>query len=703
MTLDTLNVEVVGQCSFVAAFLAADVALVAAIGSAAKGSRTWLGVSKWAVYVVTGMLTVALMALLSALLDNDFRLAYVATHSEMKMPCGYKIAAIWAGQEGSLLLWAWMAAGMSSAVLAFRGRDSVKNQAPTAGILAGVCGLFCVLMLFAANPFKLGTGPTPFDGEGMNPLLQDPAMIIHPPALFLGYAGATIPFALMFGALLAGRTDRDWLASARRWAVASWLFLTAGILLGAVWAYYELGWGGYWGWDPVENASLLPWLTGTAVMHCLIMYQRRGMLKFWSAATTATTLALCFFAAFLGRSGIVQSVHAFPESPIGWMFLSMFRLVVLFSLGVIFWRRGLLKSEQPLARLVSLPSALILASILLVLMTLTVAGGTMYPAISGLFAKEGQVLKAPFYNSVVLLMGIALVGLMAAGPILRVSKDIIDILTRSILPGIAGVVAGVAAVILAVPWGASADLSLRGQQCAWTGLCVFVATFGAVAIGEDFVRTLARYLRDAGLGLGQCLGRFFLANGARYGAMTVHLGVLILVIGVLGSSLFKTVLFDPDAAGAKPVLAVGEEPRGLGRYKLSLKVRPKEVTGPNFTATEAQFLLTGPRGDTLVMTPQIRFYHPKAPNEQRANEVDFRSTLRDDVQVILEGTREDGAVIAQAIVFPLILWIWIGGCVMGVGAAVCVAMIRRKGAADEPQPDQPLPLPPPAQARQGAI
>ncbi len=685
MTLEKITVEVAGNWSFVLAFLAADLGLVAAIGATAKSSRGWLGVAKWSVYVLTAMLTVALMALLSALLDNDFRLAYVATHSEIPMPWGYKIAAIWAGQEGSLLLWAWMVAGMSSVVLAFRGRDSVKSQAATTAILAGVCGLFCVLILFAANPFKLGQGPTPLDGSGMNPLLQDPAMIIHPPALFLGYAGATIPFALMFGAMLAGRTDKDWLPAARRWAVATWLFLTAGILLGAIWAYYELGWGGYWGWDPVENASLLPWLTATAVMHNLVMYQRRGMLKFWSAATTAATLALCFFAAFLGRSGIVQSVHAFPESPIGWMFLSMFRLAVLFSLAAIFWRRALLKSEHSLDRWVSLPGALILANILLIGMMLTVVVGTMYPAISGLF-DSSQTKTAEFYNAVVLPMGMVLVALMAVGPILRVANDAAGIAKRSLVPAVVAILAAGVVVLLAVPRGSAADWAVLGRRCAWTSLCVFVVTFGFVAIFQDFIRTLARQLSDASLGLGQGLLRFFRANGSRYAAMTVHLGMLLLVIGVLGSGLFKTYLFDPDAAGAKPPMAAGEV-RDLGRYQLALETGPREVKGPNYTATETRFLLSGPGGSRVILAPQMRQYR-----SQRANETDFRTNLRDDVQVVLEGWREDGAVFTQAIVFPLILWVWIGGCVMAAGAIVCVGMIRRKGpAADELAELVPLP------------
>lgn len=687
--LDDITPDVVGHWSLVLAILAAVVGLLAAVAAAAvKGSRTLLEVAKWAIYVLTALLTAAVMALLGAFLDNAFSLEYVASHSAPNMPWPYKVAALWAGQEGSVLLWAWMLAGMASAALALRGREPIKSTAATTAILAGVCGIFCGLLLWAAYPFTTAPMPDVTQMHGMNPLLQDPAMILHPPALFLGYAGSTIPFALMFGALLAGRKDRDWVASARRWAAAAWVFLTAGILLGAYWAYYTLGWGGYWGWDPVENASLLPWFTATAVMHSLVMVQRRGMLKYWAAALTTLTPAMCFFASFMARSsGMLQSVHAFPESPIGFTFLAMFGLALAFSLAAIIGRARLLKSEHPLENWVSLPGALICANILLVTMMLVVCVGTMFPVFSR-GAAEPTVLKGAFYNMVVLPLGMILVALMAIGPILRTTKGLAAIARRSLVPAAAGVVAAATVALLCGPAGGEAASGVLWQRTIWTTLCVFVAAFGAVTIFDDFLRTLARHLRDATVGLGGGLARFFRAHGSRYAAMSVHLGILMLVLGVLGSSLFKTYLFDPDSDQKKLPMAVGDAPLPLGRYTLALVGAPQELQGPNYTAVEARFLLRGPGGGEAALAPQSRQY-----GDQRMGHPSFRTTPRDDVQVILDGWREDGAVIAQAIVFPLILWIWLGGCVMAVAALACVALIRRRSSADEDEGPPPPPLP----------
>ncbi|MCY2929226.1 MAG: cytochrome c biogenesis protein CcsA [Planctomycetota bacterium] len=685
--------DLVGNWSFVLALLASAVALAAAIVAAVIGSRRWLEAATWAMHALTAGLTVALMALLAGFLDNVFRIEYVALNSTANMPWPYKVAALWAGQEGSVLLWAWMLAGMSSIALALRGREALKSTAATTAILAALCVLFCGLLLWAANPFRITLEAVRADRQGMNPLLQDPAMILHPPALFLGYAGSAIPFALMFGALLAGRKDKDWVPSARRWAAAAWLFLTVGILLGAYWAYYTLGWGGYWAWDPVENASLLPWFTATGVMHSLVMVQRRGTLKFWSAAMTTLTPALCFFASFLARSsGILQSVHSFPTSPIGWTFLAMFGLTVLYSLAMVFWRYRLLQGERPLENWVSLPGALTLANVLLVAMMLAVAVGTMYPWISAPFTERegGVVLKGEFYNTVVLPMGMLLVALMALGPILRVTKDLAGLARRSILPAAAGVVVTAAAALLASPWNGDADADSLRLRTIWTLVCVFVVAFGAVTLFEDFLRTLSRSLRDATVGLGEGLGRFVRAHASRYAAMSVHLGTLLLVLGVLGSGPFKTHLFDPTPGHKRPPITLSDDPRNLGRYTLALTSPPRDFEGPNYAATEVEFLLTGPGGSTVTLTPQSRLF-----GEQRMGHPSFRSTLRDDVQVILEGW--DGEVVfAQAIVFPLMIWVWLGGCVMAAGALACVVLIRRKSSPDENDAPAPLPLVPPA-------
>ncbi len=284
------------------------------------------------------MLCVSSVALIIALLGSDFSLDYVARFTDRALPAGYKLAAFWAGQEGSLLLWAVLLAVLSTiAVFTLNRQQSIGQSAATIATLSVVCAFFALLILFAANPFA-ASADIPDDGNGLNPMLQDWAMIAHPPLLFLGYAGFTIPFALMVGALLSGRRDDHWIDATRRWALFAWLFLTIGIVLGAKWAYVELGWGGYWAWDPVENASLLPWLTGTAFIHSLMVQQHRGMFRIWNAALLAVTFVLCIFGTYLTRSGIVDSVHGFGESLIGTFFLAFLLVVVVFSVGLIVWR-----------------------------------------------------------------------------------------------------------------------------------------------------------------------------------------------------------------------------------------------------------------------------------------------------------------------------------------------------------------------------
>jgi cytochrome c-type biogenesis protein CcmF len=447
---------------------------------------------------------------------------------------------------------------------------------------------------------------------------------------------------------VAGRTDNRWLADVRRWLIFSWVFLTAGIVLGAWWAYVELGWGGYWAWDPVENASLLPWLTATALMHSIMAQQHRGMLKLWNASLIGLTFLLCILGTYLTRSGVVSSVHAFAPSLIGTFFLAFLTLSTATTAGLIIWRRRALRSEVAMDGLLSREGAFLLANLLLLLITLTILVGTVFPILSGLFTDEPITVQPTFYNRVVAPMGVLLVAIMAAGPVLSFGKDAARTLGRRLL-----VPAIVAVAVTAVVWWS-------GITSFWMLLCVAIATIGTGAVIIDLARSLAARRRSTGEGWVTAGVQLIDHDHRRYGGQLAHLGVMMLVIGVAGSSLFSR-----DTVVR---LHPGEDAR-LGGYTITL-VSLDEVRDVNFTAVQATVKLTEPGGLVRHLRPQRRFYDTwREPN----TEIAVRSNLRDDVYVSLAGWERGGAIAAiQVRMNPLVMWIWIGGIVMSVGGVLCV-------------------------------
>jgi cytochrome c-type biogenesis protein CcmF len=658
-----------GVYSITFALLLAAGAILASLASVRQESPGLLRAARWAIHGAAAVLTGTAVALMAAILGDDFRLAYVAGYSERAMPVQYKLSAFWAGQEGSLLLWSWLLAVMASIAVSVRRKEPPQDQAPVIGILGAVCGFFAAVLLFAANPFQLSGVVLP-DGEGMKPLLQSPAMIWHPPVLFAGYAGFTIPFAFALGALITGRSDSLPIAQTRRWVLASWLFLSAGILLGAQWAYTELGWGGYWAWDPVENASLLPWFTATALLHSLIAQQRRGTMKVWNAALIALTFVLCILGTYLTRSGVISSVHAFPESPIGWFFLGLLLVSLAGSAALILARLGRLRGEHRLEGLLNRQAAFVAGNVLMVVMMLATLVGTMYPLLSQLFADQPIALGGSYYNTVVLPLGMAAVAMMGLGPLLPAGRGDGNLGRRLAVPAVGGVAAGAA-------------VGLAGATEPWALVAAVVCAFVAIGVGQDFVRTmrlgLANPQRSA---LGSTL-RVLRTNVRRYGGMMAHLGVAMLVIGVAGSSLYslkKDIAFTfNEASGAY-------NEASLGRYTLHLDSL-EQVRGRNYTAVEAKVTLTGADGERIVLTPQKRFYD-KFPSEPYGR-IAVEPSLREDVYLNLAGWRSRGKVATiQGYVNPLVNWIWIGGCVLGLAGLLCLLpRIRTQAAATSAQPD----------------
>jgi cytochrome c-type biogenesis protein CcmF len=642
-----------GDYCLALAVLGSGGAVLASIYAGRNKSLAALSGARWLIHLVTALLTIASGALILAILRNEFALEYVTRFSDRALPLEYKLSAFWAGHEGSLLLWSWMMAIAASIAVILARKDESSSQGPAIGILGAICGMFAALMLFTSNPFDLGV-VAPGDGEGMNPMLQHWAMIAHPPTLFLGYAGFAVPFAFGLGALIGGRTDNRWIAPIRRWVIASWLFLTIGIVLGSWWAYVELGWGGYWAWDPVENASLLPWLTGTALMHSLITQQRRGMLKVWNALLVPLTFLLCIFGTYLTRSGVIASVHAFPDSLVGGFFLMMLLAGIAVSVGVIIWRRDLLKSEHTLDKLVSYEGAFMMGNVLLTVIMLTTLVGTIFPILSKPFAEESVTLGEEFYNAVVVPMALLLAALMAVGPLIRYANAPGALTRRLIAPGIATV----AAVVGVGAWC---------SHSPWALASAAVAGFTVACITEDFIRTL---------------GAFRSSAIRRWGGQLVHLGMIMIVVGVAGSSLAPT---------EKTLALKAGQVEQVGEYKVRLDGLD-EITEVNYIAGEARISVSGPGLDEVILRPQRRQYHKSSKIN---SEVAVHTNLLEDVYVILAGWSKDRQTVhVQVLINPLLLWIWIGGIAMSIGAFVCLVSPGRRRSRVAVSAAAPPDLPP---------
>jgi cytochrome c-type biogenesis protein CcmF len=677
-------IPVTGNITLALAVLASAGAVLSAIAAVRFQSPGHLSWARWLIGLTFAALTVSSIALFAAFVGNDFRFTYVAAYSDRAMPVGYRMAAFWAGQEGSLLLWAWLLLLLCvAAVIGYR-RINADFMAIAHAAMAAVCCVFACFVLFAANPFTMFDGPAPVDGRGMNPMLQDPAMLAHPPLLFLGYAAYTIPFAVLVGVLVMGRDDNQWLSLIRRWVILSWVFLGAGIIVGGWWAYIELGWGGYWAWDPVENASLLPWLTGTALMHSIMVQQRRGMFKFWNAHLIWVTFVLCIFGTYLTRSGVVASVHTFAPSALASCFLIFLASCSAISLALISWRRRMLRPEAELRSLISRDGAFLCGNVLLVFMTLITLIGTIFPVLSGLFMDDPATAKPEFYNTTVAPMIVLLVGIMAIGPVLVPGNDSARRIGRNlVLPGIMAIIT--AAIVFA-----------GGVHNFWALLVAAIAALGTFTVIIGFARAVSARKANTAESWAAAAMRLIDLDHRRYGGQLAHLGVMIMVIGVAGSSLYNT----EEIHRLKP-----GETAAAGRYTITY-LGLKEVPGRNFMAVQADVRLANANGETRILTPQRRFYTNW--EEKPQSQVAIRSSWREDVYLILAGWEESGALTAiQVKVNPLVLWLWIGSIVMGVGAIFCtlphlLPVARRVVVPRLPEPGaaiQPTALTPAAAAR----
>ena len=513
--------------------IAAPFACLYAAGAALMGvrrdDRRLVDSSRRAVYALCALLTVAVVVLEAAFVRSDFSVALVAEHSSTTTPFGYKLTAMWSSQGGSLLLWAWVLSIASSGVL-YLTRNRHREVVPWAtAVLAGLGLFFTLLMLFGANPFER-LDPAPAEGIGLNPLLRHPAMAIHPPMLYSGYVLWSIPFAFAVGALISRHLDASWIRTTRRFALVAWIFLTVGILLGTRWSYSELGWGGYWGWDAVENASLMPWLVGTAFLHSAMVQEKRGMLRVWNVSLMVATFALALLGTFLVRSGILESIHAFGESTVGTPLLVLIGIVVIGSAALIVSRLDDLRSERRIESLASREAVFLVNNLLLVGLCVVIFWGTFFPLISEAITGEKSSLGPPWFDQYTAPLAILLVLFTGIGPLLawrRVSAGGLWRLLR------------VPLVVAAV--GTAAVAAFTDALDHPLALVLFAfAFFALAALVSEFYRGATAQRALSGGGFFSALGRVVARNRRRYGGYIVHAGFALLLIAVAASSSFQT-------------------------------------------------------------------------------------------------------------------------------------------------------------------
>ena len=602
--------------------------------------------------------TAAAFALVWCAFANDFSVSYILHHSNRALPGPYKFAALWSGQEGSLLLWAWLLAAYGF-VLRLRHKVDVKLTAYASTILAGVQVFFLLLLNFAAMPFSLVSGPTPQDGFGLNPLLQYPEMVIHPPMLYLGYVGFAVPFAFALGALMMRYPGEKWIHITRRWTMVTWLFLTCGIFLGAHWAYSVLGWGGYWGWDPVENASLMPWLTGTAFLHSVMMQEKRGMMKTWNVWLIFSTFMLAILGTLLTRSGLVSSVHAFAQSSIGTWFWAFLIIVLSVCLFTFILQRDHLKAENKIESLVSRESSFLFNNLVLLAACFTVLWGTLFPILSEYVQGNKVTVGAPFYNRVAVPIGLFLLFLTAIGPLLAWrSSSFKSIRKNFVLPVVAAVVTGIVVIACGVrPW----TIFTTDHQGEFYSFIAFsLAALVVTAIGSEFLRGAAVISRNTGQNLFASIVQLTRRNTRRYGGYIVHFGVVVIFIGIAGQAFNQS----------KEQELAFHQSMNVGPYRVECESYSQD-TNPNYDTEYA--LLNVYRDGKLVtkMAPEKRFY---TASQQPSTMVANHSTLAWDLYIIYAGKNPDtGQPIIRVFLNPLVAWIWIGVAIIVFGTAVALA------------------------------
>jgi cytochrome c-type biogenesis protein CcmF len=671
-------VDVFGSFALLLAFVCAVYAFVGGIFAIRTRHPLLVKSVRQAGMATCGLIFIATFSLVYLFFSDSYWVAYVVAHSNRDLSTFYKIAALWAGQEGSLLFWSFLLAiYVFSALFAYRNKNG--ELMPYVGVvLAGVQIFFLTLNNFVASPFKVLATPgangaleifTRADGNGLNPLLQYPEMVIHPPNLYSGYTGFTIPFAFALGALLARYPGEKWIHLTRKWTMIAWCFQTAGVLLGAHWAYAVLGWGGYWGWDPVENASLLPWLTGTAFLHSVMMQEKRGMMKVWNVWLVFLTFMLCILGTTLTRSGIVSSVHAFAQSSIGNWFVGFLALILGVCLVAYVKNRDYLKSENQLDSIVSRESSFLFNNLILLVSCIAVLSGTLFPVFSEWLSGSRISVGAPFFNKVNIPIGLLLLFLTGVGPLLAWRKTSTDSLRRNFgRPLVFSLIAG------AVAFAA-------GLREFYSLICLILCLFVATTILIEFYRGAKVVRSRSGASFVASAVDLTMRNTRRYGGYIVHMGMVLIFVGLAGAAFNKDV---------QKEMQIGSTLQ-IGPYNLllqSVDSKPER----NYTAERMVVEVMRDNKPLMMLYPERRFFQT---NEESGTMVAIYSTLQHDLYVVYAGQSPDNQTpVIHAYLNPLVKWIWLGGAIVVLGTIVTLLPNRRSvlalSGAQEPAATRPM-------------
>ncbi len=644
--------ETLGAFSLLLALCMAGYALAASVAGA-LANRPFLKVSgERAVYGVFALTSLASAILVAMLMTSDFRMAYVVSRSNRAMPLVYKFAAWWGGQEGSLLLWSWLLSCFS-AVVVVTSRKKFREMLPwVIAVLMFTQVFFCILNVFVEAPFQVltvskGVTTVP-DGQGLNPLLQYWLMAIHPPALYLGYVGFIVPFAFAMASLITRQPGDAWIHTTRKWSLITWGFQSMGIMLGQGWAYAVLGWGGYWGWDPVENASLLPWITATAFLHSVMMQEKKGMMKVWNMVLVSATFLLCIFGTFLTRSGVVSSVHAFAQSSLGAWFLGFLTIATCFTAWLILSRLDYLKSEAQLESVLSRESSFLFNNLILLASSFAVLWGTMFPVITEYVMGEKITVGPPFFNKVNIPIGLFLLLLTGVGPLIAWRRSSWESLKRAFRwPTLGGL--ALAAILLA-----------SGVRHFYALVSFALCAFVAITVVMEFWKGSRAISLKSSMNLPRAMVELTHRNTRRYGGYLVHMGIVIMFVGYTGAA------FNKDATRE---VKIGDR-FTLGGYDLHVK---QVSDGENANYIWQRATVAVHKGGAWLgdLSPERRVY--KA-SEQPTSEVAIRRRLNEDLYLNFGSMSQqtESAAIIQAYIFPLVSWIWIGFYVLMCGTVVCL-------------------------------
>ncbi|MBI4408188.1 MAG: heme lyase CcmF/NrfE family subunit [Gemmatimonadetes bacterium] len=645
--------RIIGQTALVMALVLALAGAVAAVVGVRRRRPELVRSAQAAVWVNFALLSVANLAMVYALVTHDFSISYVAQVGSRSTPLLFTVISLWGALEGSILFWGWVLAAFT-AVAVYRSRARLPDVLPYAtATLLTIGAFFYLLLIGPADPFE-PLWPVPADGPGPNPLLQNHIlMAVHPPLLYLGYVGMAVPYAFAVGSLLSGRFDDVWIRATRRWTIVAWTFLTLAIVAGMWWSYEVLGWGGYWAWDPVENASFMPWLTATAFLHSVMVQERREMLRVWNLGLITATFVLTVLGTFLTRSGILSSVHAFTQGAIGYYFLVFIALVLVFSLVLVGGRSGELRSAGRIESMASRETAFLLNNLVLTAFTFTVLLGTLFPLVAEAVRGVKVSVGGPFFNRMTLPLCVTLLFLLGVGPALPWGRPSAALRRRFLVP--------LAGLLLAV-----AVAALRGAHQPYALLVFGFGAFAALSNMAEFAGAARARVRAHGEGPARALLRVIAAHRRRYGGYTAHLGVVALAVGIAASSSLRREREATLPAGG--ILEVAGY--GLRLDRLWAEEEPQRfVIGSDVTLLEAG----RERGR---LEPRLNYYGGRS-EPLTTPAVQSRATR--DIYVTLMAFENDGSsATLKAVVEPLVAWIWVGGLMIALGAVIALWPGRRR-------------------------